>query len=125
MAGSCLMNAAPVGRVLPGGRATETSMVMGGGHDGGWDRVHPSPRGEWGRGAAAGYLPCDKVGDRQSRDQESPGSEDLFTPAFSQTFSSSQLSGECGALLYDPGSLPHDFDKCSPLTLNRPQFAHL
>lgn len=57
--------------------------------------------------------------------RKSPGSQDLFTPAFSQTFSPSQLSGECGALLYDPGSLPHDFDKCSPLTLNRPQFSHL
>lgn len=31
--------------VLPGGRATETSMVMGSGHDGGGDRVCRSPRG--------------------------------------------------------------------------------
>ena len=38
--------------------------------------------------------------------RKSPGSEGLFTPAFSQTFSSSQLRGECGDLLYDPGSLP-------------------
>ena len=84
------------------------------------------PQGEWRRGAAAGYLPCDKVGDTgRAGTRKSPGSEALFTPAFSQTFSSSQLSGECGALLYDPGSLPHDFDKRSPFSLNRPQFAHL
>ena len=31
--------------VLPGGRATETSIVMGSGHDGGGDRVCRSPRG--------------------------------------------------------------------------------
>lgn len=49
----------------------ETSMVMGSGHDGGGTGVRRSP-GEWRRRAAAGYLPCDKVSDRQSRDQEEP-----------------------------------------------------
>ena len=84
------------------------------------------PQGEWRREPAAGYRPCDTVGDTgRAGTRKSPGSEDLFTPAFSQSFSSSQLSGECGALLYDPGSLPHDFDKRSPFILNRPQFARL
>lgn len=103
----------------------ETSMVMGSGHDGGGDRVRRSPGGGGEEGLQQDTSPVIKSVTGRAGTRKSPGSENLFTPAFSQTFSSSQLNGESGALLYDPGSLPHDFDKRLPFILNRPQFAHL
>lgn len=84
-----------------------------------------APEGSGEEGLPPDTSPVVKSVTGRAGTRKSPGSEGLFTPAFSQTFSSSQLSGECGDLFYDPGSLPHDFDKHSPLTLNGPQFSHL